>query len=60
MTDQHISLKYTKDYIYLALNIHPKIYVILMILALPFRRLLGLGFAVVMTQAVVAMMSSNG
>ena len=49
MTDQHISLKYTKDYIYLALNIHPKIYVILMILALSFRRLLGLGFAAVLT-----------
>lgn len=52
MTDQHISLKYTKDYIYLALNIHPKIYVILMILALSFRRLLGLGFAAVLTQSV--------
>ncbi len=54
MTDQHISLKYTKDYIYLALNIHPKIYVILMILALSFRRLLGLGFAAVLTQSVIA------
>ena len=54
MTDQHISLKYTKDYIYLALNIHPKIYVILMILALPFRRLLSLGFAAVLTQSVIA------